>query len=191
MKTLNYWLIKKELWKVALVMGLVILPASLYQRGSIAVGKVEAYQEVRQSDQKRIEELARENEQLKIQARVASSNSESPKLNEGQVRTLASLVISKKADLDRFMQIITTCENSTLDPKRVNVNKNGAGYDLGVAQVNSLWHSKRVQEMFGEGFDSAMGDSAKNILYAGYIYQTQGGFQAWSCERIVPKLAQK
>ena len=83
------------------------------------------------------------------------------------------------------MTIITKCENGTLDPKRVNVNSNGLGYDLGVAQINSVFHSKRIEAIFGEDFDSAMGDSAKNILYAGYIYQTQGNFSAWTCDKLI------
>ncbi len=130
-----------------------------------------------------IKQLTKENTQLEVQVRVALAKSTSPTLSEVGFNTLVDLLFPKQAG-DRYKEIIARCENSTKDPKKVHINKNGS-IDLGVSQINDRWHSERVQKIFNEDFLSAMGDSVKNMVYAALIYKDQKNFSAWTCDKSV------
>jgi len=124
--------------------------------------------------------LQKENMILSIQVK----ESKSVRLSKGQIEKLLEVLMPKKDDRNRFMAILA-CENGTYDPKRVNVNKPGLGYDLGIAQINSRFHSDKVKEFFGEDFNAAMSDPVKSLVYAVYLYQNSGNFSLWVCDRIV------
>ena len=123
--------------------------------------------------------IQKENIVLAVQAK----QSKSVYLREEQIKKLLSILMPKNEDKEHFMKILK-CENGNHDPKRVHVNKEGLGYDLGIAQINSRFHSNRVKEFFGQDFDEAMQDPVKNLVYATYLYQNSG-FGPWVCNRIV------
>lgn len=118
------------------------------------------------------------NQELSVKLKVATASGQPVRLTDKQAKGLIAIVIPDKSSQDRFFSIVKNCENSTLDPTRVNINKDGS-FDLGFSQVNSI-HRQRVEAMFGESFETAMSDSAKNILYSAYLHQHQG-FTPWSC----------
>lgn len=132
-----------------------------------------------------IDSLKNENTQLQVEVKVALAESKSPILSEDGFNTLVDLLFPKEAG-DRYREIVTKCENSSRNPKKAHVNKNGS-FDLGVSQINSRWHSERVQRIFNEDFITAMGDSVKNMVYAALIYKDQKNFSAWSCDKLVAK----
>lgn len=167
------------------IMALIILIGRLYKGAEIANTEARTYKQLLTEKDQRIEELASENKELEIKARVALAQSNSPTLSEEGFNTLVALLFPPKA-AERYKKIVTTCENSSRDPKRININKDGS-VDLGVSQINEKYHASRVKKIFNEDFWSAMGDSVKNIVYAAWIYQDQGNFSAWTCDRLVSK----
>lgn len=134
---------------------------------------------------KAVDFLKSENTQLQVEVKVASAKSTTPTLSEDGFNTLVDLLFPKEAG-DRYREIITKCENSSRNPKKAHVNKNGS-FDLGVSQINSRWHSERVQRIFNEDFITAMSDSVKNIVYAAWIYKNQKNFSAWTCDESLAK----
>lgn len=129
--------------------------------------------------------LKSENNQLQVEVKVASAKSTTPTLSEDGFNTLVDLLFPKEAG-DRYREIVTKCENSSRNPKKTHVNKNGS-FDLGVSQINSRWHSERVQGIFNEDFITAMSDSVKNMVYAAWIYKNQKNFSAWTCDESLAK----
>ena len=95
-------------------------------------------------------------------------------------------IMPNRTDANRFFKIISTCENGTLDPNRINWNTNGS-YDIGLAQINSGYdHRQQVEKMFGLPFDVAMKDGVKNLVYATKMYKDWGNnFNAWVCSKLV------
>ncbi len=132
-----------------------------------------------------INQLTKENTRLKVQLGVALAKSTSPTLSKAGFDTLVDLLFPKQAG-DRYRELITKCENSERDPRRVNINDNGS-IDLGVSQINNRWHTQRIQEIFNEDFWTAMSDSVKNMVFAALIYKDQQNFSAWSCDKLVSK----
>lgn len=164
---------------------------------SAAIGGVTKAQEERET-RKRIEDFYKienmslaeayfkvqeENAYLrpKVEA-VTKVPSKASKLTEGQVREIVKILFPEK-DQDNFMKILK-CENGTHQVDRVNHNREGLGYDLGLAQINSKFHSQRVERMFLEDFDKAMVDPFKNLLYAAYLYR-HSGLSPWVCSKII------
>lgn len=167
----------------AIVLGLLATPFYFIARWQETKIQASEYKQELREQIRENKELIRENEQLKLKAKVAESKSSSPKLTEEGFDTVVDLVFPKQAG-ERYKQIVTECENSSRDPKRVNVNKDGS-IDLGVSQINDRWHAGRVKQIFNEDFFSAMSDSVKNIVYAAFIYKSQGNFSAWVCSRLL------
>ena len=120
---------------------------------------------------------------LEKQLEVATATAELKPLSEEQVRAMVTQLFPKEA-VDHFMTILH-CENGTHAPDRVNINKAGLGYDLGIAQINSKWHTARVEKMFGQPFDVAMKDPWKNLSYAAYMYKHAGNFHDWVCNKLI------
>lgn len=134
---------------------------------------------------KQIDSLNNENTQLQVEIKVASAKSTTPTLSEDGFNTLVDLLFPKEAG-ERYREIVTKCENSSRNPKKAHVNKNGS-FDLGVSQINSRWHSERVQRIFNEDFVTSMSDSVKNMVYAAWIYKNQKNFSAWTCDESLAK----
>ncbi len=130
-----------------------------------------------------IQQLTADNKKLNIELKVALAQSKDPILPEKGFNRLADLLFPKPA-ADRYKAIVTQCENSSRDPKKVHLNSDGS-VDLGVSQINSFWQSQRVQQIFGEDFYTAMSDSVKNMVYAALIYKDQHNFSAWSCDKKI------
>jgi hypothetical protein len=128
-----------------------------------------------------IQQLTNDNKKLNIELKVALAQSKNPILPKAGFNILVDLLFPKPA-ADRYKAIVTQCENSPRDPKKVHLNSDGS-IDLGVSQINSYWQSKRVQQIFGEDFYTAMSDSVKNMVYAALIYKDQHNFSAWSCDK--------
>ena len=126
-----------------------------------------------------------ENAKLTVEVQVATASAKPVYLSEEQIKKLLTILMPKSVDREQFMKILK-CENGTHDPKRVHVNKEGLGYDLGIAQINSRFHSNRVKEFFGQDFNEAMSDPVRNIVYAVYLYQ-HSGFNPWVCSKIALK----
>ena len=159
---------------------LLILMALIFGFGRL--GKLLEIKNVEaQEKTNKVEQLQKENVVLAVQAKEIRM----VQLSEIQIKKLLGILIPKKKDQKRFMAILK-CENGTYDPKRVNVNKPGLGYDLGIAQINSKFHSNRVKEFFGQEFDEAMQDPVKNLVYATYLYQNSG-FEPWVCNKLTNK----
>lgn len=155
------------------------------QVAEVKTAEANVYRQMVVEKDQRIEELSKENKELEIKARVALTQSKSPTLSEEGFNILVSLLFPKQAG-ERYKAIVTKCENSSRDPKRVGINKDGS-VDLGVSQINDRWHASRVKKIFNEDFWSAMGDSVKNMVYAAWIFKDQGNFSAWTCDRLVAK----
>lgn len=93
----------------------------------------------------------------------------------------------RKALVDRLITIVDKCENSRWDAQGKNVNKDGT-YDLGAFQINSWWHSQRVAEVYGFGFDRVVTDPDLSTHYViNYILKPQGNTSAWTCDGILVK----
>lgn len=129
-----------------------------------------------------------QNQKLDLIAKVATAEDKPVQLKEDQVKAILSIVIPDASAQARLYTIIHNCENHSFNPIAVNENiKDGKvwSYDLGVAQINNYYHSKQVQALFGEDFDKAMKDPAKNLMFAAWMWQHDKNFHAWSCDKKV------
>ena len=92
-------------------------------------------------------------------------------------KILSYIVDKFQDDAANAITLVRTCENSTFDQKRFNVNKNGTK-DWGIFQVNDV-HSKR----YGEAFKTSW---KANVDVAYEIYKSAGKkFTPWTCAPII------
>lgn len=89
------------------------------------------------------------------------------------------------SQIDRMMDIIGKCENSTFNPEAVSkLNANGS-QDFGVMQLNSI-HKARFEAKGYGNWDENVLDYKKNIDYAiNEIMIPQKNFSAWTCDKLV------
>lgn len=128
--------------------------------------------------------LIRENGRLQEENKELKSKAPTAALPDATFKSLVQMLFPTKESQDRYIKIVTTCENGTRDPFRTNVNKDGTT-DVGVSQINDRWHAQRVENMFGEPFYKAMTDSVKNMVYAAWLYKNDGNFHQWACDKII------
>lgn len=133
-----------------------------------------------QTLQSQVSQLQQDKATLTIQATKEAG--QSGKWTLDREKKILETILPKQP-ADRLFTIISKCENGTLDPTRVNWNKNGS-FDLGLSQINSV-HRADVEAMFGESFEAAMKDGVKNLTYAAKLYHDQGNFSSWVCNALV------
>ena len=76
--------------------------------------------------------------------------------------------------ISKIIRMITTCENSKLNPEAINVNTDKhRSLDVGIMQINMYWHRNEVKLV-------DMLDFKKNIDF-GYKIFLEQGFEPWSC----------
>lgn len=145
---------------------------------SVVIGHFAEKQLERQD--KRIEELIRENEQLKEKLEN-SSKVQVPEATKNVVKFYLQKYFGDKAEM---AERIFTCE-SGLSPTSLHINRQGLGADYGVAQINNKWHEARFTKMFDVDWEEGIYDIGMNIKYAKYLYDTHGNFSAWVCSKII------
>lgn len=146
----------------------------------IADIKVEAYEEQSQTKDQKLEQLVRENEQLRLKlessAKIETSDT---------TRALAMEYIKKyfpEPQVQAQVMKIVKCE-SNFNNMAYNKNNNGS-IDKGIFQINSI-HSAKFKEVTGFDYQTGANDFSANTKYARYIYDTQGNFSAWVCSRLI------
>ena len=127
----------------------------------------------------RLEELIRENEDLKDKIDISKTIQTPP-----QVKKLSKYYIQKYFPKEEWVRAekITTCE-SNMNPDVVNTkNKNGS-VDRGLWQINSV-HAKRFTEMFKIAWEIGAHDLDLSTKYALYLYKHQK-WQPWTCAKLI------
>lgn len=117
-------------------------------------------------------------------AEIATASTKPVTLTDDQAKTIIAIVIPTQSARDRFFNIVKGCENKGFNPLQVHWNNDGS-YDLGFGQINSKWHAQQVKQIFGEDFDVAMKDPAKNIMFSAWLYQNDKNFHAWVCDKLI------
>jgi hypothetical protein len=181
--------VNRAWWKLWGVLGilswiLIFIIFHGYAEADKQASLAKLYKQQAQQEATRTDNLIASNKQLITQRDIATASAAivHPTLSNKAFDTIVGLIFPPEAAL-RYKTIVTKCENSTRDPIRTNHNKNNT-YDLGVSQINQV-HTSQVEAMFNESFWTAMSDSVKNMVFAAWMYHTQGNFSAWSCEKIL------
>ena len=181
---------------IALIIGFIGYKSELVDK---VQSKMTVYAKEYSLEASKSAQLQADNSKLTIIAQVATASAKPVWLSVDQAKILISIVIPDKAAQTRFFNIISKCENGPklvdgtlrFNPMRINQNVSKDGktwsYDLGFAQINSYYHADQVKAMFGQDFNSAMSDPAKNIMFAAWLYDHSHNFTAWACDAKVAK----
>lgn len=126
-----------------------------------------------------------EKEQYASQIQALEKIRGSKKITEKELKDVIAVLFPPEAR-DRMAKV-QNCENGARTADRRGYNKDKAkSMDFGIWQINDYWHGSRIERVFNEVFEKAMGDPAKNTVYAAYLYNTSGA-NPWVCDRLVNK----